>query len=131
MSCNKIVSFQKEKERIELENCRYEGSVSIYIKGDSFENANYCYFLEYIEQEYLEDFFLTILNSLAQELLQDSDRFKIQEPIEPLLNTEITIDYYSSTHNSNKFFFEHSPEDITYTQLFVVLNSCVANLRQQ
>lgn len=130
MSSNKIVSFQKEKERIELDNSQYEGSVHIYIEGESFEKAQYFYFFEYIEKEELENLLLIILNSLIEKTLRDNKNLKIQEPIEPLLNKEITIDFYSSKHTNNKFFFEHAPKDITYNQLIVILNSCIANLRQ-
>lgn len=130
-SSNKIVSFQKEKQQIEFNNSKYEGSVYIYIEGESFEKARYSYYLEYIEEDELEDFLLVILNSLIGEVLKDGKSLKIKEPTEPLLNKEITIDFYSSRHTNNKFFFEHTPADITYTQLIVILNSCIANLRQQ
>lgn len=130
MSCDRIVSFQEERKRIELENCQYEGTVKIYIEGKSFENAKYFYSLEYIEKEYLEEFLLIILNTLIEELVKTNDNLKIQEPIESLLNREYTIDYYSSIYSKDHYFFEQSPKEITYEQLIVVLNSCVANLRQ-
>lgn len=131
MKSEKVVSFEKEKERLELENCKYEGTVTIYIEGKSFEDAMYYYELEYIETNELIDFFQVILNNLVEDFIRTSGSLKIQESIEPLLNKTITIDYYSSQHNSNKFFFEHAPEEITYTQLIVILNSCIANLRQE
>lgn len=130
MSSDKIISFQEERERIELKNCQYEGTVKIYIEGKSFENAKYFYYLEGIEKEYLEDFLLIILNALIEELVQAGDTLKIKEPIEPLLNREYTIDYYSSKYSKDYYFFEHIPKEVTYKQLIVVLNSCVANLRQ-
>lgn len=129
MSSNKIISFQQEKERLELESCEYEGTVKIYVEGEAFEGAHYLYYLENIEKEYLEDFFLVILNSLIEEFVKLGNSLKIKEATEPLLNKEITIDYYSSKHG-DKFFFEHSPKEITYPQLIVILNSCIADLRQ-
>ncbi len=129
MSSNKIISFQEEKERLELENCEYEGTVKIYVEGKSFEGAHYQYYLENIEREYLEEFFLRILNSLIEKLIESGSNLRIEESIKALLNKEITIDYYSSKQG-NKIFFEHSPKEITYPQLIVILNSCIADLRQ-
>ncbi len=129
MSSNKIISFQQEKERIALKNCEYEGTVKIYVEGKAFEGARYLYTLQNIEKEYLERFLLLILNSLIERLVQSGSNLRIEEATEHLLNKEIIIDYYSSKYG-DKFFFEHSPKEITDSQLIVILNSCIADLRQ-
>ena len=130
MSTDKIVSFEKEKQRTKLKKCEYS-NIIIYIKGSSFEDAVYYYYSEYFEENEILGALIDVIQDLMGDLIEEGEVIQISEPIFPLLNKEITIHYFIPVdyENDGIFYYEYEPEELTNTQLIVILNNCIANLR--
>ena len=131
MIADKIISFEKEKERRIIDKCEYS-NITIYIKGRSFEDAIYYYFSDYFQEDEILEALIDVIQDLTESLIKECNVMQIVEPTFPLLNREITIHYYTpfSVKNDGIFYYEYEPEELTNKQLIVILNSCIANLRQ-
>ena len=127
MTTGKIISFEDAKKRIE-EASYYIGSITIFIEGKSFEKSVYNYYLEYLETEDLEEALEDVFESLSKNV----DISNIYESTSTLLNRDITINYYlPKTKNKGIYFYDYEPDDLTETQLFVILAFCIINLKKQ
>lgn len=131
MNTEKILSFEQQKNRLAFKKCEYSFSITIYIKGYSFQDAIYQYYLEYIQEDEVESALNDVIKALVSDI-QKKGIFHIAEPIEPLLNRKVTIHYFLPYHGTNNgiFYYEYEPEELSDTQLIVILNNCIANLRQ-
>ena len=130
MSTDKIISFEKEKERKQIRKCEY-ANIIIYIKGSSFEDATYYYISDYFQKDEVLEVLIYVIQDLINDLVETKDHIQISEPIFPLLNREIIIHYHIPVNDANDgiFYYEYEPEELTNTQLIVILNNCIANLR--
>ena len=94
------IDFQKEKERIELKNSTYAGSIGIYMSfSERIEDATFnYYFYDGIEPEEAVNFITAMFSSLIEEQMNGLK----------ICNKEYVFDIYVS--NDNTFLFDWNPK---------------------
>lgn len=104
------IDFQKEKERIELKNSQYVGSIGIYMEySEKIEDASFkYYFYNGIEPEEAINFTTAMFSSLIEEQMNGQKSLNIKRNLLKICNKEYVFDIYVS--NDNTFLFDWNPE---------------------
>lgn len=104
------IDFQKEKERIELKNSQYVGSIGIYMEySEKIEDASFKYFFyNGIEPEEAINFTTAMFSSLIEEQMNGQKSLNIKRNLLKICNKEYVFDIYVS--NDNTFLFDWNPE---------------------
>lgn len=104
------IDFQKEKERIELKNSTYAGSIGIYMSfSERIEDATFnYYFYDGIEPEEAVNFITAMFSSLIEEQMNGQKRLNIKRNLLKICNKEYVFDIYVS--NDNTFLFDWNPK---------------------
>ena len=96
------IDFQKEKERIELKNSQYVGSIGIYMEySEKIEDNG-------IEPEEAINFTTAMFSSLIEEQMNGQKSLNIKRNLLKICNKEYVFDIYVS--NDNTFLFDWNPE---------------------
>ena len=103
------IDFQKEKERIELKNSQYVGSIGIYMEySEKIEDTSFkYYFYNGIEPEEV-NFTTAMFSSLIEEQMNGQKSLNIKRNLLKICNKEYVFDIYVS--NDNTFLFDWNPE---------------------
>ena len=104
------IDFQKEKERIELKNSQYVGSIGIYMEySEKIEDTSFkYYFYNGIEPEEAINFTTAMFSSLIEEQMNRQKSLNIKRNLLKICNKEYVFDIYVS--NDNTFLFDWNPE---------------------
>ena len=104
------IDFQKEKERIELKNSQYVGSIVIYMEySEKIEDTSIkYYFYNGIEPEEAINFTTAMFSSLIEEQMNGQKSLNIKRNLLKICNKEYVFDIYVS--NDNTFLFDWNPE---------------------
>jgi len=104
------IDFQKEKERIELKNSTYIGSIGIYMAfSEKIEDAAFKYYLyDGIKEEETVNFTTAMFSSLIEEQMNGQKSLNIKRNLLKICNKEYVFDIYVS--NDNTFLFDWNPE---------------------
>ena len=104
------IDFQKEKERIELKNSQYVGSIGIYMEySEKIEDTSFkYYFYTGIEPEEAINFTTAMFSSLIEEQMNGQKSLNIKRNLLKICNKEYVFDIYVS--NDNTFLFDWNPE---------------------
>ena len=104
------IDFQKEKERIELKNSQYVGSIGIYMEySEKIEDTSFkYYFYNGIEPEEAINFTTAMFSSLIEEQMSGQKSLNIKRNLLKICNKEYVFDIYVS--NDNTFLFDWNPE---------------------
>ena len=104
------IDFQKEKERIELKNSQYVGSIGIYMEySEKIEDTSFkYYFYNGIEPEEAINFTTAMFSSLIEEQMNGQKSLNIKRNLLKICNKEYVFDVYVS--NDNTFLFDWNPE---------------------
>lgn len=104
------IDFQKEKERIELKNSQYVGSIGIYMEySEKIEDTSFkYYFYNGIEPEEAINFTTAMFSSLIEEQMNGQKSLNIKRNLLKICNKEYVFDIYVS--NDNTFLFDCNPE---------------------
>ena len=104
------IDFQKEKERIELKNSQYVGSIGIYMEySEKIEDTSFkYYFYNGIEPEEAINFTTAMFSSLIEEQMNGQKSINIKRNLLKICNKEYVFDIYVS--NDNTFLFDWNPE---------------------
>lgn len=104
------IDFQKEKERIELKNSTYVGSIGIYMPFcENIEDAEFNYYLyDGIEQEEVVNFVNAMFSSIVEEQMQGQNSLNIKRNLFRICNKEYVFNIY--VYNDNNFLFSWNPE---------------------
>ena len=104
------IDFQKEKERIELKNSQYVGSIGIYMEySEKIEDTSFkYYFYNGIEREEAINFTTAMFSSLIEEQMNGQKSLNIKRNLLKICNKEYVFDIYVS--NDNTFLFDWNPE---------------------
>ena len=104
------IDFQKEKERIELKNSQYVGSIGIYMDySEKIEDTSFkYYFYNGIEPEEAINFTTAMFSSLIEEQMNGQKSLNIKRNLLKICNKEYVFDIYVS--NDNTFLFDWNPE---------------------
>lgn len=104
------IDFQKEKERIELKNSQYVGSIGIYMEySEKIEDTSFkYYFYNGIEPEEAINFTTAMFSSLIEEQMNGQKSLNIKRNLLKICNKECVFDIYVS--NDNTFLFDWNPE---------------------
>ena len=104
------IDFQKEKERIELKNSQYVGSIGIYMEySEKIEDTSFkYYFYNGIEPEEAKNFTTAMFSSLIEEQMNGQKSLNIKRNLLKICNKEYVFDIYVS--NDNTFLFDWNPE---------------------
>lgn len=104
------IDFQKEKERIELKNSQYVGSIGIYMEySEKIEDTSFkYYFYNGIEPEEAINFATAMFSSLIEEQMNGQKSLNIKRNLLKICNKEYVFDIYVS--NDNTFLFDWNPE---------------------
>ena len=104
------IDFQKEKERIELKNSQYFGSIGIYMEySEKIEDTSFkYYFYNGIEPEEAINFTTAMFSSLIEEQMNGQKSLNIKRNLLKICNKEYVFDIYVS--NDNTFLFDWNPE---------------------
>ena len=104
------IDFQKEKERIELKNSQYVGSIGIYMEySEKIEDTSFkYYFYNGIEPEEAINFTTAMFSSLIEEQMNWQKSLNIKRNLLKICNKEYVFDIYVS--NDNTFLFDWNPE---------------------
>lgn len=104
------IDFQKEKERIELKNSQYVGSIGIYMEySEKIEDTSFkYYFYNGIEPEEAINFTTAMFSSLIEEQMNGQKSLNIKRNLLKICNKEYVFDIYIS--NDNTFLFDWNPE---------------------
>ena len=104
------IDFQKEKERIELKNSQYVGSIGIYMEySEKIEDTSFkYYFYNGIEPEEAINFTTAMFSSLIEEQMNGQKSLNIKRNLLKICNKEYVFDIYVS--NDNTFLFDGNPE---------------------
>lgn len=104
------IDFQKEKERIELKNSQYVGSIGIYMEySEKIEDTSFkYYFYNGIEPEEAINFTTAMFSSLIEEQMNGQKSLNIKRNLLKICNKEYVFDIYVS--NDNTFLFDWNPE---------------------
>lgn len=123
----KIISFNKEKEKLtqrkELKSCIYRGSMTIYISGNSLEDAITQIDVEYFSEEEIYIYLKGILkNLLSKNDSKNMDQVNLNEKL--ILNTCIEIFYYEPIDKRiSKFFYQYCVDDEKLIQIIAYILS--------
>ena len=104
------IDFQKEKERIELKNSQYVGSIGIYMEySEKIEDTSFkYYFYNGIEPEEAINFTTAMFSSLIEEQMNGQKSLNIKRNLLKICNKEYVFDIYVS--DDNTFLFDWNPE---------------------
>ena len=104
------IDFQKEKERIELKNSQYVGSIGIYMEySEKIEDTSFkYYFYNVIEPDEAINFTTAMFSSLIEEQMNGQKSLNIKRNLLKICNKEYVFDIYVS--NDNTFLFDWNPE---------------------
>lgn len=104
------IDFQKEKERIDLKNSQYVGSIGIYMEySEKIEDTSFkYYFYNGIEPEEAINFTTAMFSSLIEEQMNGQKSLNIKRNLLKICNKEYVFDIYVS--NDNTFLFDWNPE---------------------
>lgn len=104
------IDFQKEKERIELKNSQYVGSIGIYMEySEKIEDTSFkYYFYNGIEPEEAINFTTAMFSSLIEEQMNGQKSLNIKRNLLKICNKEYVFNIYVS--NDNTFLFDWNPE---------------------
>ena len=104
------IDFQKEKERIELKNSQYVGSIGIYMEySEKIEDTSFkYYFYNGIEPEEAINFTTAMFSSLIEEQMNGQKSLNIKRNLLKICNKDYVFDIYVS--NDNTFLFDWNPE---------------------
>ena len=104
------IDFQKEKERIELKNSQYVGSIGIYMEySEKIEDTSFkYYFYNGIEPEEAINFTTAMFSSFIEEQMNGQKSLNIKRNLLKICNKEYVFDIYVS--NDNTFLFDWNPE---------------------
>ena len=104
------IDFQKEKERIELKNSQYVGSIGIDMEySEKIEDTSFkYYFYNGIEPEEAINFTTAMFSSLIEEQMNGQKSLNIKRNLLKICNKEYVFDIYVS--NDNTFLFDWNPE---------------------
>ena len=104
------IDFQKEKERIELKNSQYVGSIGIYMEySEKIEDTSFkYYFYNGIEPEEAINFTTAMFSSLIEEQMNGQKSLNIKRNLLKICNKEYVFYIYVS--NDNTFLFDWNPE---------------------
>ena len=104
------IDFQKERERIELKNSQYVGSIGIYMEySEKIEDTSFkYYFYNGIEPEEAINFTTAMFSSLIEEQMNGQKSLNIKRNLLKICNKEYVFDIYVS--NDNTFLFDWNPE---------------------
>lgn len=104
------IDFQKEKERIELKNSQYVGSIGIYMEySEKIEDTSFkYYFYNGIEPEEAINFTTAMFSRLIEEQMNGQKSLNIKRNLLKICNKEYVFDIYVS--NDNTFLFDWNPE---------------------
>ena len=104
------IDFQKEKERIELKNSQYVGSIGIYMEySEKIEDTSFkYYFYNGIEPEEAINFTTAMFSSLIEEQMNGQKSLNIKRNLLKICNKKYVFDIYVS--NDNTFLFDWNPE---------------------
>lgn len=104
------IDFQKEKERIELKNSQYVGSIGIYMEySEKIEDTSFkYYFYNGIEPKEAINFTTAMFSSLIEEQMNGQKSLNIKRNLLKICNKEYVFDIYVS--NDNTFLFDWNPE---------------------
>ena len=104
------IDFKKEKERIELKNSQYVGSIGIYMEySEKIEDTSFkYYFYNGIEPEEAINFTTAMFSSLIEEQMNGQKSLNIKRNLLKICNKEYVFDIYVS--NDNTFLFDWNPE---------------------
>lgn len=104
------IDFQKEKERIELKNSQYVGSIGKYMEySEKIEDTSFkYYFYNGIEPEEAINFTTAMFSSLIEEQMNGQKSLNIKRNLLKICNKEYVFDIYVS--NDNTFLFDWNPE---------------------
>lgn len=104
------IDFQKEKERIELKNSQYVGSIGIYMEySEKIEDTSFkYYFYNGIKPEEAINFTTAMFSSLIEEQMNGQKSLNIKRNLLKICNKEYVFDIYVS--NDNTFLFDWNPE---------------------
>lgn len=104
------IDFQKEKERIELKNSQYVGSIGIYMEySEKIEDTSFkYYFYNGIEPGEAINFTTAMFSSLIEEQMNGQKSLNIKRNLLKICNKEYVFDIYVS--NDNTFLFDWNPE---------------------
>ena len=104
------IDFQKDKDRIELKNSQYVGSIGIYMEySEKIEDTSFkYYFYNGIEPEEAINFTTAMFSSLIEEQMNGQKSLNIKRNLLKICNKEYVFDIYVS--NDNTFLFDWNPE---------------------
>lgn len=96
------IDFQKEKERIELKNSQYVGSIGIYMEySEKIEDTSFkYYFYNGIEPEEAINFTTAMFSSLIEEQMNGQKSLNIKRNLLKICNKEYVFDIYVSNDNT-------------------------------
>ena len=104
------IDFQKEKERIELKNSTYAGSIGIYMEfSEKIEDATFnYYFYDGIEQEEAVNFITAMFSILVEEQMKGKKSLNLERNLFRICNKEYVFNIY--VYDANTFLFDWNPE---------------------
>ena len=103
------INFQKEKERIELKNSTYVGSIGIYMEfSEKIEDAAFKYYLYGIKEEETVNFITAMFSSIVEEQMGEHNSLNIEKNLFRICNKEYIFNIY--VYDDNNFLFDWNPE---------------------
>ncbi len=104
------IDFQKEKERIELKNSTYAGSIGIYMSfSERIEDATFnYYFYDGIEPEEAVNFITFMFSNLVEEQMKGQKSLNLERNLFRICNKEYVFNIY--VYDDNTFLFDWNPE---------------------
>lgn len=104
------IDFQKEKERIELKNSTYAGSIGIYMSfSERIEDATFnYYFYDGIEPEETVNFITAMFSSIVEEQMGEHNSLNIEKNLFRICNREYIFNIY--VYDDNTFLFDWNYE---------------------
>ena len=103
------INFQKEKERIELKNSTYVGSIGIYMEfSEKIEDAAFKYYLYGIKEEETVNFITAMFSSIVKEQMKGQKRLNLKSNLFRICNKEYV--FYIYVYDDNTFWFDWNHE---------------------
>lgn len=104
------IDFQKEKERIELKNSTYVGSIGIYMTyTEKIEDAAFKYYLyDGIKEEETVNLITAMFSSIVEEQMGEHNSLNIEKNLFRICNREYIFDIY--VYEDNTFLFDWNPK---------------------
>ena len=104
------IDFQKEKERIELKNSTYVGSIGIYMAfSEKIEDAAFKYYLyDGIKVEETANFITAMFSSIVEEQMGEHNSLNIEKNLFRICNREYIFNIY--VYDDNTFLFDWNHE---------------------